>query len=69
MQWYLTTETHGAKEVMFHVSIPAEYEQPDEVMVVLPPLIDRRQDGCPRNHKCISSTGENTYTQKQHIKR
>ena len=43
---------------MFPMTVSAEYEHPDEVMVVLPPLIDKKQLGCPWNHKHIPSQSE-----------
>ena len=45
-------------EVVFRVPVPAEYEEPDKVMVVLPPLMDKQQVGRPKNHNRIQSQGE-----------
>nr|KAJ0196720.1 hypothetical protein LSAT_V11C700375310 [Lactuca sativa] len=45
MPSYFTMKTYRSTyiEVVFHVPVSAEYEQPYEVMVVLPPLMDKRQ--------------------------
>ena len=57
---YFIMETYRSTyiEVVFLVSIPVEYKQLDEVMVLLPPFIDYRQVGRLQNHKCIPSWGE-----------
>ena len=34
-------------EVVFPMAVPVEYEEPNEVMVVLPPLMDKEQAGRP----------------------
>ncbi|CAI9283575.1 unnamed protein product [Lactuca saligna] len=43
------------EKVAFHVPVPTEYEEPDEVMVVLPPLMDKTQARRPKNHNRIAS--------------
>nr|KAJ0219153.1 hypothetical protein LSAT_V11C300148450 [Lactuca sativa] len=42
---YFTIETYRStyREVVFPMLLPAEYEQLEEMMVVLPPLMDKRQ--------------------------
>nr|KAJ0189399.1 hypothetical protein LSAT_V11C800400880 [Lactuca sativa] len=51
METYRSTYT----EVAFHVLVPAEYEEPNEFMDVLPPLMAKRQVGRPKNHNRIPS--------------
>nr|KAJ0186839.1 hypothetical protein LSAT_V11C900482550 [Lactuca sativa] len=54
---YFIMETYRSTyvEVVFRVPVPAEYEEPDKVMVVLPPLMDKQQVGRPKNHNRILS--------------
>ncbi|CAI9278948.1 unnamed protein product [Lactuca saligna] len=54
MEKYISTYV----EVVLHVPVPTKYEEPDEDMVVLPPLMDKRQVGRPKNQNCIPSKGE-----------
>ncbi|CAI9294322.1 unnamed protein product [Lactuca saligna] len=57
---YFIMETYCSTyvEFVYPVPVPAEYEEPDEVMVVLPPLMDKRQARRPKNHNLIPSKCE-----------
>nr|KAJ0219758.1 hypothetical protein LSAT_V11C200071970 [Lactuca sativa] len=54
---YFTMETYCSTyvEVVFPVPILAEYDEPNKVMVVLPPLMDKRQVGRLKDHNYIPS--------------
>lgn len=47
-------------EVVFYVPIPTKYRHKNEILVVLPPLIHKRQIGRPQNHNHIRLQGECT---------
>nr|GEW30835.1 hypothetical protein [Tanacetum cinerariifolium] len=46
------------KEIIYDVRHPSEWEQPYGLITVLPPLIDKRPPGRPRNHDRFRSKGE-----------
>nr|KAJ0210178.1 hypothetical protein LSAT_V11C400189950 [Lactuca sativa] len=52
-------------EVLSHVSVPSEYVESDQVMIVLPPLMDKRQVERPKNHNRIPSQGEGPIQKKK----
>nr|GFA47355.1 hypothetical protein [Tanacetum cinerariifolium] len=45
-------------EVIFDVGHPSEWDQPDGLIIVLPPVMDKRQPGRPRNRDRLRSKGE-----------
>nr|GFB40265.1 hypothetical protein [Tanacetum cinerariifolium] len=45
-------------EVIFDVGHPLEWDQPDGLITVLPPVMDKRQPGRPRNRDRFRSKGE-----------
>nr|GEW02281.1 hypothetical protein [Tanacetum cinerariifolium] len=44
--------------VIFDVGHPSEWDQPDGLITVLPPVMDKRQPGRPRNRDRFRSKGE-----------
>lgn len=50
---YITMEKYRSPyiEIMFHMPVPAEYEQSNEVMVELPSLIEKQK---PKDHEAIN---------------
>ncbi|CAI9275351.1 unnamed protein product [Lactuca saligna] len=63
---HFTMETYSSTyaEVVFPVPVPAEYKELDEVMIVLPPLMDKRQAVRPKNHNRITSQCEGPIQKK-----
>nr|KAJ0193254.1 hypothetical protein LSAT_V11C800452130 [Lactuca sativa] len=61
---YFTMETYRSTyvEVVFPMPVSAEYEEPDEVMVVLLPLMDKQHVERPKIHNRIPSQGEGPIT-------
>nr|GEY76718.1 hypothetical protein [Tanacetum cinerariifolium] len=45
-------------EVIFDVGHPSERDQPDGLIIILPPVMDKRQPGRPRNRDRFRSKGE-----------
>nr|GEY41626.1 retrovirus-related Pol polyprotein from transposon TNT 1-94 [Tanacetum cinerariifolium] len=45
-------------EVIFDVGHPSEWDQPDGLITVLPPIMDKRQPRRPRNHDRFRSKGQ-----------
>ncbi|GJR82711.1 ankyrin repeat-containing protein [Tanacetum coccineum] len=54
-------------EVIYDVGHPSEWDQPDGLITVLPPVMDKRQPGRPRNRDHFRSKGEQI-TQKSCIR-
>nr|GEZ74738.1 hypothetical protein [Tanacetum cinerariifolium] len=46
------------KEIIYDVRHPLEWEQPDGLIIVLPPLMDKHPPGRPRNRDRFRSKGE-----------
>ncbi|GJZ60668.1 transmembrane 9 superfamily member 11-like protein [Tanacetum coccineum] len=46
------------KEIIYDVGHPSEWEKPDGLITVLPPLMDKRPPGRPRNRDRFRSKGE-----------
>nr|GEX58644.1 hypothetical protein [Tanacetum cinerariifolium] len=46
------------KEFIYDVGHPSEWDQPDGLIIVLPPVMDKRQPGRPRNRDRFRSKGE-----------
>nr|GEW11779.1 hypothetical protein [Tanacetum cinerariifolium] len=46
------------KEIIYDLGHPSEWEQPDDLITVLPPLMDKRPPGRPRNRDRFRSKGE-----------
>nr|GEX18538.1 hypothetical protein [Tanacetum cinerariifolium] len=45
-------------EVIFDIGHPLEWDQPDGLIIVLPPVMDKRQPGRPRNRDRLRSKSE-----------
>lgn len=60
VQPWFRIETYRAAyaELVYPVGSPTEWEYPEEVMTVKPPIMQKRQAGRPRNRDRIPSRGE-----------
>ncbi|KAE8687442.1 F-box/LRR-repeat protein 14-like [Hibiscus syriacus] len=45
-------------EIVYHIPHPSEWDIPDDLQTVLPPVMDNRLPGRPKNHDRIPSKGE-----------
>nr|GEV68766.1 hypothetical protein [Tanacetum cinerariifolium] len=56
--WTTSVWRASYKEIIYDVGHPSEWEQPDGLITVLPPLMDKRPPGRPRNRDRFRSMGE-----------
>ena len=57
--WFRTDVWRASyEEVIYDVGHPSEWERPENLMTVLPPIIEKRLPGRPRNNERIPSQGE-----------